>query len=616
MNYRQIAEEIRKSLGGSENIKRLSHCMTRLRIELNDEDIVDDENVRSIEGVLGVVRANGQYQIIIGSKVKKCYEALQNDSNEDDIEIKKEDKENLKFSFKGFCSLFSQGISPSIQLLIGGGTLAVLGFLLLYLGIIDEGTYLYDYFQFVPKVIIGIIPILFAYSLSKHWKVNQVFAIAVAVVLVCSYELFPVHSLLDNTIIKYAGTFFPIMITVFGMKFIEASCKKYLPTFLENLFQPMIIIGVCSLFAIFIAGPIGYYVERIIYMIVNWLNLNLHIITMVILTVSLPMLIKKGMHWLLAPIFIVTSTTHPDSLILPAMLVSNVAQGAASLAVSFSAKDSNMRKTARKFGLQAALVGVTEPAMYGVNVKKGYPFKISMVTCVVGGALAAILNIEAYAFTVPSILMLPQFMDGIQIHNFINASVVMITSFAISFIGTYMYGIKEERKAENIEKLRNDENLAIENDENIIYSPISGKIVSLEKVPDQIFSSRMMGDGIAIVPNEGKVYAPFDGTVMSVFPTKHAIAMVGDNGVELLIHVGINTVELEGKYFDMHVESGEKVKQGQLLSEFNIEGIEKEGYPIVTPIIITNTSEDHYLKYTEDESVSSGDICIKLHKNL
>lgn len=616
MNYRQIAEEIRKALGGSENIKRLSHCMTRLRIELNDEDIVDDENVRSIEGVLGVVRANGQYQIIIGSKVKKCYEALQNESNEDDIEIKKEDKENLKFSFKAFCSLFSQGISPSIQLLIGGGTLSVLGFLLLYLGIIDEGTYLYEYFQFIPKVIVGIIPILFAYSLSKHWKVNQAFAIAVAVVLVCSYELFPVHSLLDNTVIKYAGTFFPIMITVFGMKFIEAGCKKYLPTFLENLFQPMIIIGVCTLFAIFIAGPIGYYVERIIYMIVNWLNLNLHIITMVVLTVSLPMLVKKGMHWLLAPIFVVTSITHPDSLILPAMLVSNVAQGAASLAVSFSAKDTNMRKTARKFGLQAALVGVTEPAMYGVNVKKGYPFKISMVTCVVGGALAAILNIEAYAFTVPSILMLPQFMDGIQIHNFINASIVMLTSFAISFIGTYMYGIKEERKAENIEKLRNDENLAIENDENIIYSPISGKIVSLEKVPDQIFSSRMMGDGIAIVPNEGKVHAPFDGTVMSVFPTKHAIAMVGDNGVELLIHVGINTVELEGKYFDTHVESGEKVKQGQLLSEFNIEGIEKEGYPIVTPIIITNTSEDHYLKYTEEESVSSGDVCIRFQKDL
>lgn len=616
MNYRQIAEEIRKALGGSENIKRLSHCMTRLRIELNDEDIVDDENVRSIEGVLGVVRANGQYQIIIGSKVKKCYEALQNESNEDDIEIKKEDKENLKFSFKAFCSLFSQGISPSIQLLIGGGTLSVLGFLLLYLGIIDEGTYLYEYFQFIPKVIVGIIPILFAYSLSKHWKVNQAFAIAIAVVLVCSYELFPVHSLLDNTVIKYAGTFFPIMITVFGMKFIEAGCKKYLPTFLENLFQPMIIIGVCTLFAIFIAGPIGYYVERIIYMIVNWLNFNLHIITMVVLTVSLPMLIKKGMHWLLAPIFVVTSITHPDSLILPAMLVSNVAQGAASLAVSFSAKDTNMRKTARKFGLQAALVGVTEPAMYGVNVKKGYPFKISMVTCVVGGALAAILNIEAYAFTVPSILILPQFMDGIQIHNFINASIVMLTSFAISFIGTYMYGIKEERKAENIEKLRNDENLTIENDENIIYSPISGKIVSLEKVPDQIFSSRMMGDGIAIVPNEGKVHAPFDGTVMSVFPTKHAIAMVGDNGVELLIHVGINTVELEGKYFDTHVESGEKVKQGQLLSEFNIEGIEKEGYPIVTPIIITNTSEDHYLKYTEEESVSSGDVCIRFQKDL
>ncbi|MGO3792779.1 MAG: glucose PTS transporter subunit IIA, partial [Enterococcus gilvus] len=287
-----------------------------------------------------------------------------------------------------------------------------------------------------------------------------------------------------------------------------------------------------------------------------------------------------------APLFLIASPATPDVLILPAMLAANIAQGAAAMAVSAKAKDKNLKQVALAAGISALLAGVTEPALYGVTLKYKKPLYAAMIAGGICGIFMGITGVESYAFAVPSLVAIPQFINGTIDSNFINACIVAAASIGITFALTWFFGFEEELTTEDavLEVVSSGSS-----DPKKVLAPVKGKVIPLEKVNDSAFSSKVMGEGIAIIPEENTIVAPFDGTVSAIFPTKHAVGLTSDAGMELLIHVGIDTVELNGQYFESLVSVGDLVKAGQALLTVDFGAVKAAGYDPVVPIVVTNS---------------------------
>ncbi|MHC9533256.1 glucose PTS transporter subunit IIA [Dellaglioa sp. L3N] len=338
---------------------------------------------------------------------------------------------------------------------------------------------------------------------------------------------------------------------------------------------------------------------------------------MIVMSAFMPLIVMTGMHWAFAPLFLNASIASPDSLILPAMLAANIAQGAACLAVAIRAKNKNTKQIASAASISALLAGVTEPALYGITLKYKRPLYASMIAGGITGLFMGIMHLKSFAFAVLSIISMPQFVSKTDGQNIYTAVIVLVASFIISFVLTYLFGIDEgEVKVAtvtastniNAEEIKTLESGSKETKK--IFSPVSGEVITLESVNDPTFSEKMLGDGIAIIPKNGKIVAPFSGKVVTVFPTKHAIGLKSDAGIELLIHFGLDTVNLKGKPFTQHIEAGQHVKQGELLMEADIKQIQDAGYDITTPVVVTNTAEFVEIVPTEETVVTKDDTIL------
>lgn len=354
--------------------------------------------------------------------------------------------------------------------------------------------------------------------------------------------------------------------------------------------KPLLIILISGFLALVVVGPLGTYAGELLSTIIlgiqdkaGWLALGL-------MAAFMPLIIMTGMHWAFAPIFLIASPATPDILILPAMLASNIAQGAATLAVSLKAKNKNLKQISAAASISALVAGVTEPALYGVNLKLKKPLYAAMISGGIVGIYIGITGLKSFAFAVPSVVSLPQFIGGGSNINIFNALVVTVGSFLLTFILTWIFGFDEE--PENAPVPNSEAENTVQSgsgDTKKIAAPTSGKVVPLEKVADTVFSEKMMGDGIAILPDDNTFVAPFNGTVTTVFPTKHAIGLTSDSGIELLIHIGLETVSLDGKFFTTFVEAGDTITEGQKLVEVALDQLIAAGYDITTPVIVTNT---------------------------
>ncbi|MGQ7685724.1 beta-glucoside-specific PTS transporter subunit IIABC [Streptococcus suis] len=609
MKYKNTALAILKAVGGEKNVLRATHCVTRLRLELKDENIVSDERVKSISGVIGIMKKNGQYQIILGNDVANYYKEFTALGKFDSDSVQQVKKANV---LEQIIEYIAGSMTPLIPAMLGGGMIKVLVIVLPMLGLLKADSQSISFLAFFGDAPYHFMPIFLAYSASQKLKVTPTLAMSVAGILlhpnfvqmVSSGD--PLHFLgAPVTPASYGSSVIPILIMVWLMKYIEAVFNKVTPAVTKSFLQPTLVLLVSGFIALVLVGPLGVIVGEGLSQLVEQMHGVAGWLTLAVLGAIMPFIVMTGMHWAFAPIFLAASIATPDVLILPAMLGSNLAQGAASMAVAFKSKNSNTKQIAFAAGFSALFAGVTEPALYGVTLKYKKPLYAAMIGGGLAGLFVGLTGVKAYLFAVPSLIALPQFIYSEAASNITNAMIAAAISIIVTFILAYFLGIDEETSTVNLEKVAP----GISSRKNV-FSPLSGQILPLEKVNDATFSKKMLGDGVAIIPKDGKVYAPFDGAVTSLFPTKHAIGLTSDEGVELLIHFGLETVELKGRGFVSHVSDGEKVEKGQLMLEVDVEMLVAEGYDIVTPVVVTNTQEylDVLLLSTKEEINYADDL--------
>ncbi|NQJ74567.1 PTS transporter subunit EIIC [Streptococcus suis] len=609
MKYKNTALAILEAVGGEKNVLRATHCVTRLRLELKDENIVSDERVKSISGVLGIMKKNGQYQIILGNAVANYYKEFTALGKFDSDSVQQVKKANV---LEQVIEYIAGSMTPLIPAMLGGGMIKVLVIVLPMLGLLKADSQSISFLAFFGDAPYHFMPIFLAYSASQKLKVTPALAMSVAGILlhpnfvqmVSSGD--PLHFLgAPVTPASYGSSVIPILIMVWLMKYIEAVFNKVTPAVTKSFLQPTLVLLVSGFIALVLVGPLGVILGEGLSQLVEQMHGVAGWLTLAVLGAIMPFIVMTGMHWAFAPIFLAASIATPDVLILPAMLGSNLAQGAASMAVAFKSKNSNTKQIAFAAGFSALFAGVTEPALYGVTLKYKKPLYAAMIGGGLAGLFVGLTGVKAYLFAVPSLIALPQFIYSEAASNITNAMIVAAISIIVTFILAYFLGVDEETSTVNLEKVAP----GISSRKNV-FSPLSGQILPLEKVNDATFSKKMLGEGVAIIPKDGKVYAPFDGAVTSLFPTKHAIGLTSDEGVELLIHFGLETVELKGRGFVSHVSDGEKVEKGQLMLEVDVEMLVAEGYDIVTPVVVTNTQEylDVLLLSTKEEVNYADDL--------
>ncbi|HFR3346356.1 TPA: beta-glucoside-specific PTS transporter subunit IIABC, partial [Streptococcus suis] len=550
-----------------------------------------------------------QYQIILGNDVANYYKEFTALGKFDSDSVQQLKKANV---LEQVIEYIAGSMTPLIPAMLGGGMIKVLVIVLPMLGLLKADSQSISFLAFFGDAPYHFMPIFLAYSASQKLKVTPALAMSVAGILlhpnfvqmVSSGD--PLHFLgAPVTPASYGSSVIPILIMVWLMKYIEAVFNKVTPAVTKSFLQPTLVLLVSGFIALVLVGPLGVIVGEGLSQLVEQMHGVAGWLTLAVLGAIMPFIVMTGMHWAFAPIFLAASIATPDVLILPAMLGSNLAQGAASIAVAFKSKNSNTKQIAFAAGFSALFAGVTEPALYGVTLKYKKPLYAAMIGGGLAGLFVGLTGVKAYLFAVPSLIALPQFIYSEAASNITNAMIAAAISIIVTFILAYFLGIDEETSTVNLEKVAP----GISSRKNV-FSPLSGQILPLEKVNDATFSKKMLGEGVAIIPKDGKVYAPFDGTVTSLFPTKHAIGLTSDEGVELLIHFGLETVELKGRGFVSHVSDGEKVEKGQLMLEVDVEMLVAEGYDIVTPVVVTNTQEylDVLLLSTKEEVNYADDL--------
>lgn len=591
MDYKATAEKIYSAIGGKENLNRAFHCATRLRLELKDVKKADTKAIDNIKGIAGTNIAGNQLQVIIGTDVTLVYKELEKiadlKGNEDDAPKEKE----------GIISLIAGIFTPIIPAIIGGGMIKALLALIAAFSLMKTTSQTYLILSYIGNAPFYFLPFLIGYTSSKKFHTNSFISMALAGVLLTP-ELATLGGKAGTVafmgipvvIATYSSSVIPIILTVW--------LQSYVERFFEHIWKPvrsflkptltLLLVAPIMLIAI---GPLGTWCGGAMADGLIWINNTAPWLPPVLMGAFSPLIVMTGMHYSLIPLAISQVTTVGYITIdLPGMLAANVAQGGAALCVAIKTKSLKMKELAASSGFTAVL-GITEPAMYGVNLKLKRPFMAVMIGGACGGLYAGLSGLKAFAPGAPGLATLPIFIGGSNpMGNLINAVITIVIAFVVAFIAAWILGFEDVVEAEEPnESSLNDDTVEKLNVDLSVYAPVKGKVMPLHEVNDTTFASGMMGKGCAIMPEADTIYAPCNGTITSLFPSKHAVGITSDEGVELLIHIGLNTVKLDGTGFDVLVKQGDIVKKGDKIVKFDLKGISAKGYDMVTPVIVLNS---------------------------
>lgn len=598
MNYGDLASRIIENVGGKENVLSLTNCATRLRFNLKDDSKANTEVLKNTKGVMGVVNKGGQYQIIIGSDVANVCKAINEIANfeKGTAAEEKDDRNAVVKVLDTIAGIFT----PIIPAITGAGMLKAVMALLVTFNVVSTTSQTYSILNFMADAAFYFLPFLLANSAAKKFKCNTYMAMTIAGVLLHPNFVSMVSEAkkagtaisfigLPVNLASYSSSVIPIILCVWFMSFVEPLADKVSPNAIKFFTKPLITLVVVGSVALVAIGPLGNICGNGIAEGIAFLDQYAKWLVPLIVGTFSPLLVMTGMHYGLIPIGINNlATAGFDTVVGPGMLGSNIAQGAAALAVACRTKNSELKQLASSAGI-TGVCGITEPAMYGVTLKLKKPLIGVMIGGGVSGLFLGIFGVGRYTSGSPGLLALPGYIGTDGFRNITLACVGAAIAFVVSFVITYLVGFEdiEETKTEEVE-VKEEVRETIKDTE--VYSPINGKCVELNEVSDPMFSEGMMGNGVAIVPKEGKVFAPVDGVISAIFETRHAIGITSKDGAEILIHVGIDTVNLKGKHFNAKIKAGDAIKKGDLLLEFNVDAIKKEGYEIITPVIVTNSS--------------------------
>lgn len=605
-DYKSLAQQILALVGGKQNVKKLTHCMTRLRFVLKDESIVDEKGLNELSEVIGIQKASDQFQIIIGNDVAFVFDEILTFGVPTNEEGQNTTSKN-KNVFIRIIDTISSAMAPFIVALCAAGLVKVLLILLPMIGVISKESSTYVLLDIIGDGAFYFLPILVAYSSANVFKANPYLAVIIAGIMIhpkfialmsdgnnSSIFGIPVHNA------SYSYSIIPVLLTVFVMSYIEKVVNKLLPTITKNFFNPFVITLITAILALTVFGPIGFIAGNWLSEGMLWLNEHLGWIAVSILAAFTPFIVITGLHHALGPIAIANvASMGYDSLWMVAQLCSNLSQGGASLAVGVKSKNREQKSVAYSAAISALVGGVTEPALFGVTLKLKKP----MIACVISGGVAglfgAIMQLKCYAIANLCLTTLPMWMTEDNNMNIIIALITALIAIGLSFILTFLFGIeKDEADNQKVETKK-----AEKSNKKIINSPLEGEIIPLEKVNDSVFSNKMMGEGVAIIPAGEEIIAPFDGVVSAVTASKHAIGLTSNDGVELLIHVGLETVSLNGEHFNLHVKEGDSIRKDDLLLSFQRENIREKGFDLVTPIIITNPDQFLQILPTREKNI-------------
>ena len=390
---------------------------------------------------------------------------------------------------------------------------------------------------------------------------------------------------------SYSSSIIPAMLSTLLLKYVEKLVDRITPEWSKSFLKPLLIVMIVTPITLCAIAPLGLIIGNGLQSVINGIYGFAPWLAMMLFAGFMPFIVMTGMHWAFVPASMLgISGVGYDLMLLPAMLCSNTAQAGATFGAAFKTKDKEMKKMVFPAAVSALLAGVTEPAMYGVTLKLKKPMVAACISGGIGGLIVGILQVKSYAFVTPSMTSLVQFISPDGGKNFLYAVIIFAVTLVLSFVLSFIL-TKGESEEEAVEETELQKSAAVLTGKVEIEAPVKGKVISLTEVKDNTFATGILGEGFAIVPSEGKVYAPFDGVCENLFDTLHAIGITSDNGIEMLIHVGLETVALKGEPFKAHTGNGEHFKKGALLLEFDIDAIQKAGCEIHTPVIITNAEE-------------------------
>ncbi|EAE7487624.1 PTS beta-glucoside transporter subunit IIBCA [Listeria monocytogenes] len=593
MNNSDLAKEVVKLVGGKENILSVIHCVTQLRFKLRDENLAETEKIKALKGVMTVVKSGGQYQVVIGDQVSYVYDEVirvlgikPDDAPQDNPE------QEHKSIFNKFVELISGIFMPVLGLLAASGILK--GFLTaaVTMGLINTSAGVYEVLYAASDALFYFMPIILGFSAGKVFKTNQYLSAAVGAALVYptlvdmysnGAHLTFLH--IPVILMNYTMSVIPVILAIYFMSKLEKVLVKFIPKSLQLIFVPLLLLLIVVPVSLIIIGPVSTYASQLLAKGALGLYSLSPMIAGFFLAGVWQVAVMFGLHWAFIPIFINNISVLGYDPINAMLYCTVFAQTGAVMAVMLKTRNQELRSLSITATISGFL-GITEPAIYGVNLPYKKPFIMACVGSAFGGAIAGMSAAKMFGgFASGGIFGIPMFInpDGIG-WDFWGFLISLVIAFSVALILTYFFGFKdkvEEVVIQTGEKATLDET---------IYSPLQGELIALNDVKDEVFSAGIMGAGVAILPASGEIRAPFDGTVLSVFQTKHAIGLISKQGVELLIHVGLDTVNLNGQFFDIEVSESEEIKKGDLLGTFELDTIKKAGYDITTPIIVTNSA--------------------------
>lgn len=620
MKYEKLAKDIIKNVGGKENVISLAHCVTRLRFKLKDEGKANTEVLKKMDGIVTVIQSGGQYQVVIGNHVPDVFADV-NAIGGFAAAQGEETHEKLN-PLNKFIDIISGVFTPALGVLCATGMIKGLNALLIAFKIIAVTDGTYQILNAVGDCFFYFFPIFLGYTSAKKFKLNEFTGMAIGAALVypalaglTAAPNKPLYTLFSGTFIEspvyitflgipvilmsYASSVIPIILATFVGSKIEKIFKNIIPDVVKTFLVPLFTLIVTVPLAFIVIGPVATWLSKLLGAGTLAVYNASPVIEGLFVGAFWQVFVIFGLHWGLIPILLNNiAVLHHDPVMAP-FFAASFAQIGVVLAILIKTKDSKLRSIAVPAFI-SGIFGVTEPAIYGITLPRKKPFILSCIAASIGGGLIGLMGSKIYMMGGMGIFGIPTFIgpDGID-KGFYGSIIAIITAFVLGFLLMFFGGFKDDE----VTGKTNDEakgDVLVKQEK--ILSPLRGEVKALSEVKDEAFSTGVLGKGIAIEPLEGMVVAPVDGVVTTFFPTGHAIGITSAGGAAILIHIGMDTVQLEGKHFTPKVKQGDVVKAGDVLLEFDMKAIKNAGYSLITPIVVTNS--DNYLDVIETDKKS------------
>lgn len=617
--YDGLARIIIQNVGGKDNIISITHCVTRLRFTLKDESKANTDILKETDGIVTVIQSGGQYMVVIGNHVPQVFDAVISVGHLESKsalaggnDIESTGKQN---PFNAFISIITSVFTPFLGVLCACGILKGVLALLTAVGLMSSVSGTYNFLYSLADAAFYFLPPILGMTAAKKFKLPEMEGLLIGLAMVYPYLTggeYDISNLFGIPVSmppsgNYTSSVIPVILAVaFAAWFENKVVKKIVPDTIKLFGVPLITLFVTFVLTIFIIGPVSSAIANVLALFFNTLNAVSPILMGAVVGFFWQILVMFGLHWSLVPIALSNLATSGEDIILVAMLGTTFAQTGAVLGIWLKTKDKKIKSLAPA-AFVSGLAGVTEPAIYGLTLPKKAPFFRTCVIAGIAGAVLCTMGVKCYQMAGMGVFAYPAYVNTAT-----NDTRGMIISIVVSLVCVVAGFISELIFYKDDAIAKKDTKTTVSGQGEIIAAPIKGSLKQLGDIEDAAFSSGAMGKGIAIAPAEGKVFAPADGTITAFFATGHAIGLTTDKGAEIIIHVGMDTVKLDGKGFEPKVKQGDKVKKGDLLLEFDIDYITAQGYSVDTPVIITNTTKYDEVIPTEATIAAVGNTLITL----